>query len=1629
MALQTLSHDDYTVAWICALPLEMAAAKVMLEEIHGRLPQPRTDHNAYTLGKIHGHNVVIACLPSGIYGTTSATIVLTQMLPTFPSLRFGLLVGIGGGVPGKADVRLGDVVISKPTASGSGVVQYDYGKTVQDRCFQRTGFLNKPPQILLTAISQMESDRIMGARQIKQSIVGVLEGNRDMAHKFSEPDNDWLFPATYLHQGNPQDCSACDLNQLSHRQPRTMSGPYLHLGLIASGNQLLKDAQTRDQIAKELDVLCFEMEAAGLMDLLPCLVIRGICDYCDSHKCNEWQGYAALTAAVYTKSLLSVVPAVVPKGELEKSISVIDIENLQNADISLGVGFTPDEHECLRSLFVTNPADDKNALKRKKGHRADGTCEWILETEELTDWLEGSKNDDRNGSNILWLHGTPGSGKSTMVITMTDELPKQPAFNSGNKVLAYFFCDSSEENQRTAISILRGLLYQLIHQRPRLIKYLLAKYLDRKDTLFTSFDALWTVLLEMGAESSCEIYCMIDALDECEPDSQQTLLRQINQSFARRGAGCSFSDGPYILITSRPYPEISENLSHFRCKDLRSYSAVKGDIKTMIDEKVHDLSKRKNYPKRVSEEVSRILEERAEGTFLWVGIACGELDRPQVQARNAVQTLQKMPRGLYALYDQLLKTALADGDDDDNKATMQMLKYIVCVRRPLTVPELASLCQLYPEEDEISRHQFTRDMIGSCQLMILIQNGRVQLLHKSVKDFLVKEQEKVDDIKSHMELADQCISHILHCLEPSSAENENDAFYKYAVEYWLQHAELAGNTFTVSKHHEPFFKLGSRIWKLWLQDYNATVGTIVGNIDGFSVFHAAARWRIIPLVSWALSANRMDSDLADHVERKYDDKSFKAMTGTTPLEEAAGQGNPAILNALLNGLEAGAEIVVGVSIGAAQNGDFGKEIMAVLLDRLGDQIQITEDVVRAAAGNEQSGKDIMTQLLGRRRDQIYITEDIVKVAARNGQSGKDIITLLLDQRGDQIQITEDVVKAAAQSSSNDVMMLLLDQHRDQFQITEDVVKTAARNGWNGKDIMTLLLDREDQIQITEDVIKASVTNYWNGKDIMTLLLDRRGDEIQITQDLIMTAVEYGSNDVITLLLDRRRDQIQITEDLVKAIVGNDRNKKGIITLLLDQQGDQVQITQDVVEAAAASGSNDVMMILLDQRGDQFQITEDVVKAAAGNYRNGKGIMILLLDQKGDQVQITQDVVEAAAASGSNDVMMLLLDQRGDQFQITEDVVKATAENAYSGEDIMTLLLDQRGDQFQITEDVVKAAARNRHYGKEIMTLLLDRRGYQFQVTEDVVKAAVKNRYSGESIMTVLLDRRGDQIQITEDVVKAAVKNEYSGKKIMTVLFDRRGDQIRITEDVTKAAAENMLSGKEIMTIQITEDVVKAAAGNEESGKDIMILLLGRRGDQIQITTDVLSSAASCGNETILHLLAQNGKQIPIHLLQLARLYNAAKSGNFAKLKQLLSDGTPADTQNIRGVTPLGIASHRGHYRTVEALLQTNQVDVDAKSTTGESPIFLAAACGYASIVWLLLEAHANPNAADINGDTPYDMAWRYRHFDIAKILGRLTPISIQSSLADIKLHHEAPPDIPLMPPPVEPLSAGWDLVC
>ncbi|KAB8240038.1 TPR repeat protein [Aspergillus flavus] len=301
-----LSHHDYTVGWVCALPDELTAAQEMLDEEHQNLPSNHTDSNIYTLGSIGAHNVILACLPAGQTGTNSAVAVAMQMKTTFPAVRFGLMVGIGGGVPSKeADIRLGDVVVSQPGNGHGGVVQYDFGKSTPSG-FKRTGFLNAPPAILLTAVTKLRSNLDRGRSSLSPHLskLGNLpKFGRDQA------GSDLLFEAEYNH-GGQDSCLSCTTARTIQRNERAGNIPMIYYGAIASGNQVMRDGVERDKISSEFGgVLCFEMEAAGLMNTFPCLVIRGICDYADSHKNKRWQPYAAGTAAAYAKELLGVIPA------------------------------------------------------------------------------------------------------------------------------------------------------------------------------------------------------------------------------------------------------------------------------------------------------------------------------------------------------------------------------------------------------------------------------------------------------------------------------------------------------------------------------------------------------------------------------------------------------------------------------------------------------------------------------------------------------------------------------------------------------------------------------------------------------------------------------------------------------------------------------------------------------------------------------------------------------------------------------------------------------------------------------------------------------------------------------------------------------------------------------------------------------------------------------------------------------------------------------------------------------------------------------------------------------------------------------------------------------------------------
>ncbi|KAE8371342.1 nucleoside phosphorylase domain-containing protein [Aspergillus bertholletiae] len=281
---QEARPHQYTIGWVSALPIELAAAQEMLDDKHEVPPQNASDTNIYTLGQIAKHNVVIACLPKSQIGIKSAAVVATQMKSTFPTIVFILMVGIGGGVPqANLDIRLGDVVVSRPNGLRGGVIQYDFGKATNTG-FQRTGFFNNPPKILLNAISRLEASH--ERQQIGfMNYVSKLNKVDQFIRQAAGPD--LLFKADYDHIGEDT-CVQCDKEMLVKWRPRDKK-IMVHYGTIASGNQAIRNALERDRVSSELGgVLFFDMETAGLMNDFPCLVIRGISDYADSHKNKGW---------------------------------------------------------------------------------------------------------------------------------------------------------------------------------------------------------------------------------------------------------------------------------------------------------------------------------------------------------------------------------------------------------------------------------------------------------------------------------------------------------------------------------------------------------------------------------------------------------------------------------------------------------------------------------------------------------------------------------------------------------------------------------------------------------------------------------------------------------------------------------------------------------------------------------------------------------------------------------------------------------------------------------------------------------------------------------------------------------------------------------------------------------------------------------------------------------------------------------------------------------------------------------------------------------------------------------------------------------------------------------------------
>ncbi|KAL4951759.1 hypothetical protein BDW69DRAFT_186071 [Aspergillus filifer] len=700
--MPTLDPNLYTVAWIAPLEIEVQAAKHMLDKVHtGGFPVGPGDDYLFYAGEIHGHNVVIATFAAGQqYGTSSATSLAIHIKKFFPNLWFGLLVGVAAGLPNLScsparDIRLGDVIIaySPPGGDYPAIIPYGLGKQKGDGGFELlcNGHSLRPTErIVGSAIAKIKAER-----QEAQVILGHYRDIPETATKFPDP-------------GQENDLHYLSSNNLLVPRQRRPDAERTRVwyGSIGSGDQLLKSSRDRDELRDRYNVIGLEMEAAGVMNEIPVGNIRGVCDYGDERKNKEWQPYAAVMAAAFAKTVLLEIT---PKSATQSASARTD--------------FTDKAKACLRDLLVADSETELRRLEATKGGLLDDSFQWVLGNAEFQKWRSSHQ------SQLLWIKGDPGKGKTMLIIGIIKELVQEIQARS-LELIAYFLCQATDPKLNNATSILRSLIYMLIRQQPYLISYLQERY-DTNLKLFENgniFYSLSVVFENMLHNSTHAVtYLLVDALDECE-----TGLSDLLKLIARTKS-VSVTQVKWI-VSSRNRDDIEQEIE-FGDKETKlslelNANYITEAVAAYIDYKVSWL-KALQRDEILLEWVKEQLRQKSDGTFLWVALVVQEMQNCRRSAAM-IKLLKGIPQGLTPLYDRMIQQ-IQCFKDSDRELCILVLSIVTLGYRPLRLHELCLLAGLQKQQYGSGDLE---NIVGMCGSFLTIRDDHVYLVHQSAKDYL-----------------------------------------------------------------------------------------------------------------------------------------------------------------------------------------------------------------------------------------------------------------------------------------------------------------------------------------------------------------------------------------------------------------------------------------------------------------------------------------------------------------------------------------------------------------------------------------------------------------------------------------------------------------------------------------------------------------------------------------------------------------------------------------------------------------------------------------------------------------------------------------------------------------------------
>ncbi|KAI3318254.1 purine and uridine phosphorylase [Xylariaceae sp. AK1471] len=690
-------RHDFEIAIMCALSLEAEAVTALFDKRWDSKTYGKAtgDTNTYSIGAIGCHNVVLVHLPN--MGKVAAATAAAFLRISYERIKLALVVGICGGVPfGKSsndEILLGDVVVS------DGIIQYDFGRQYPHKFIRKDHVrdnLPRPSPPMRTFLAKLQAKQTRS--RLQEQTLEYLKILQELDNTATYPGvtEDRLFKPTYRHKhhellecqvcgsGTADVCDTalklscehlgCNEQELVFRarSTRLPGMPVIHFGLIASGDSVMKSGEDRDSAAFRDEFIAFEMEGAGVWETFPsCLIIKGVCDYADSHKSKRWQAYAAATAAATTKAVL----------ENWNTETVDHLSSLSPHHPILTatdtVPLNPARKVAIFKTLYTSPYRDR---KERNPDRVPRTCEWFVAHNSFQQWRESTS------SSMLWVSADPGCGKSVLAKYLVDsQLP-----TTESRTTCYFFFKDDFADQRSAKSALCCILHQLFKQREILLSNKIAERFETDGEHLTgSFGELWDVLVTASQDKNAgEIVCILDAFDECEDHGRSELTRCLHKFYSTKN-----NFNLKFLLTSRPYGDIRRGFQsleipglpviHLSGESEIEMKKIAREIDIYIKAKVRSIREILRLKPVEEQLLLQKLLSIPNRTYLWAHLTLDLVQNDiNIDKTGISKATSQLPQTVDEAYERILTKSR------NFEEAKKLLHIVVVAARPLTLSEM-----------------------------------------------------------------------------------------------------------------------------------------------------------------------------------------------------------------------------------------------------------------------------------------------------------------------------------------------------------------------------------------------------------------------------------------------------------------------------------------------------------------------------------------------------------------------------------------------------------------------------------------------------------------------------------------------------------------------------------------------------------------------------------------------------------------------------------------------------------------------------------------------------------------------------------------------------------------------------